>query len=283
MTIQAKIIADSTNHKDIRLTTLQLLYPRYIHAELLTHRMLSRNASSSRAIPIERQMDSIIANPVYPHYCGKNQKGMQAGDLLDPQEQHRVFQVVDEHRTASLQCARKLLEIGLHKQSTNRYLEAHSHISVLVSATEWNNFFALRCHKDAQPEIRALAESIKCALSKNEPQFLQDGEWHLPFVTEEEKVELGLKEQLMLSVARCATISYARSQNEIGLHKAVEIYERLTKSTPIHASPFEHQAKPIADSNEATHITLADNELWCGNFRGWMQYRHTLEKNYIPY
>ena len=280
--ISAKIVADSVSHKEIRLTTLQLLYPRAVHAEILTHRMLSRNASSSRAIPIERAMDSVRRNPVYPHFHGKNQKGMVAGGELSHEDIVKVDRVIDEHRNASLQCARRLSEIGLHKQSANRFLEAHSHISVIVSATEWNNFFALRDHEDAQPEIAGVARCIKTAMKNSTPILLEDDEWHLPFVENDER-ELTLKEQLMISVARCATVSYARPPLDINLEKAVEIYNRLTKSTPIHASPFEHQAKPIADSNEASHISLADNELWCGNFRGWMQYRHSIANNYIPY
>lgn len=282
MTISAKIIKDSVNKKNIRLTTFQLHYPRAIHSELNTHRMLSRNASSSRAIPIQRVMDSIIADPVYPHFHGKNQKGMQAVEQMNYSEEMLVDRIFDDHRNYTLQCARKLSEIGLHKQSTNRLLEPHSHISVIVSATEWNNFFALRDHPDAQPEIAGLAKCMRAAMRNSTPIFLEDDEWHLPLV-EGEETELTLKEQLMLSVARCATISYARPHYDIDLTKALEIYQRLTKSTPIHASPFEHQAKPIADSNEATHLTLSDNELWCGNFRGWMQYRHSIANNYIPY
>lgn len=282
MTISALIVADSVSHKDIRLTTLQLLYPRYVHCELLTHRMLSRNASSSRAIPIERVMGSIRENPIYPHFHGKNQSGMQAGAELDREGIVKVNRVLDNHRVYSLECARRLQEIGLHKQSTNRILEPHSHISVLVSATEWNNFFALRDHPDAQPEIAGLARVIKAAMKNSTPTPLEDDEWHLPFVENGER-EMTLKEQLVLSVARCATISYARPPSHITLEKALEIYNRLTKSNPIHASPFEHQAKPIADSNEASHITLEDNELWCGNFRGWMQYRHSIKNNYVPY
>lgn len=282
MTISAKIIADSINHKGIRLTTLLLKYPRHIHQEFLTHRQFSRNSASSRAVPSERVFKSIVDDPIYPHH-GKNCAGMQAKETLNEEDALAVDKVFDEARFAALGFARKLHAIGLHKQSANRICEPFSHISTLVSATEWNNFFALRLHEDAQPEIQALAKCIKTAMENSEPVFKEDNEWHLPFVTNDEISNLTLKEQLVLSVARCATISYARDNYEVGLNKALSIFERLTKSTPIHASPFEHQAKPIADSKEATHLTLADNELFCGNFRGWMQYRHTIPNNYLKY
>lgn len=282
MTITAKIIADSISHKDIRLTTLLLKYPRYCHSEFMTHRMLSKNASSSRAIPIARIIDSINKDPIYPAK-GKNQKGMQAGGILDIATCKKVDEVVDKMRSRALQYVWQLSELGLHKQSANRYLEPFSHISVLVSATEWNNFFALRDHPDAQPEMQTLARCIREAMDGSVPEFKEDNEWHLPFVEQEEKENLALKEQLMLSVARCATISFARPASKITLEKALEIYNRLTKSTPIHASPFEHQAKPIADSKEASHVSLYDNELYCGNFRGWMQYRHVIPNNYVNY
>lgn len=281
MTISAKIVADSINHKGIRLTTLLLHYPRYILPELNTHRMFSRNSASSRAVPAERVFESILKDPLYPHH-GKNCAGMQAKELLDEEDALAVDQIIDEARFAAVGFARKLHALGLHKQSLNRIVEPFAHISTLVSATEWNNFFALRLHKDAQPEIQALAKSIKTAMDASEPVFKEDNEWHLPFISVIE-AELTLKEKLMLSVAKCATISYARAEQEITLQKAAEIFERLTKSTPIHASPFEHQAKPIADSNEASHLCLEDNELWCGNFRGWMQYRHSLPNNYLKY
>lgn len=281
MTISAKVIADSINHKNIRITTLLLEYPRFIHAELLTHRMLSRNSSSSRAIPIQRVLDSIRRNPVYP-YHGKNQKGMQAENVLSIDGGRKVDEIIDDLRNYTITAVERLEKLELHKQHTNRLLEPFSHISTLVTATEWNNFLALRTHKDAQPEIQSVANLVKTCLKVSTPIFKEDNEWHLPFITTAEE-ELTLKEKLMLSVAKCATISYARQEQPMTLQKAAEIFERLTKSNPIHASPFEHQAKPIADSNEASHLNLSDNELWCGNFRGWMQYRHTIKNNYLPY
>ena len=280
MVASAKIIADSISHKDIRLTTVLLKYPRFIHSELLTHRMLSRNSSSSRAIPILKMMQAVIDDPVYPHK-GRNQKGMQAKGTLSQIDSDKVDDVVDELINYTTDCVEDLVNLGLHKQSANRYLEPYSYITTLVSATEWNNFFALRDHMDAQPEIQELARAIKAAMTHSTPTPLEDNEWHLPFVDKDSN--LTLKEKLMLSAAKCATISLARQEDPMTLQKAKEIFDRLTRSNPIHASPFEHQAKPIGDSNEATHITLNDNELWCGNFRGWMQYRKVIPNNYINY
>lgn len=280
MTASAKIIADSISHKGIRLTTLLLKYPRYIHSEFLTHRMLSRNSSSSRAIPISRMMDAILDDAPYP-YKGRNQKGMQAGCVLSDIDSAKIDGLVSELINYTIDVVEDMERLGLHKQSANRYLEPYSYISTLVSATEWNNFFALRDHPDAQPEIQELARAIKAAMQNSIPAVLEDTEWHLPFVPNTD--ELTLKEKLILSVAKCATISFARQDQEMTLQKAKEIYDRLTRSNPIHASPFEHQAKPISDSNEATHVMLADNELWCGNFRGWMQHRRIIPNNYKAY
>lgn len=282
MPISVKMICDSVNHKNIRLSTLLIIAPRKILAEINTHRAFSRNSSSSRAIPIERFIDTIRKDPVYPLFYGKNQKGMVSGDELENEAKIKVNRVIDELRNFSINSVEILEELGLHKEQSNRFLEPFTYTATLVSATEWNNFLALRTHKDAQPEIQSVARLIKTCLEVHEPVFLEDDEWHLPFI-ETKHENLTLEDKKIMSVAKCATISYARQDEDITMEKARAIYERLSNSNPIHASPFEHQAKPIADSNEATHLTLSDNELWCGNFRGWMQLRHTIKNNYVPY
>ena len=64
--IKAKIIADSINSKRCRLTSWVLEYPRFIHAEIMIHRVFSRNAASSRAIPTEKIIQNIIDDPAMP-------------------------------------------------------------------------------------------------------------------------------------------------------------------------------------------------------------------------
>jgi len=185
MTITAKIIADSVSPDGVRITTMQLRYPRFIHAEFLTHRMFSRNASSSRAIPVERLIADIEADHAMPVYWGKNQKGMQAREECDgrvkswefgpsPSEFGGGMSWTAEEawhfaRDNAIKMARAFHEAGYHKQIVNRLLEPFSHINVLVTATDWANFYALRRHEDAQPEMKALADAMWEAQQASEP------------------------------------------------------------------------------------------------------------------
>jgi len=274
MTITAKIIADSIC--DTRLTTMQLRYPRFIHAEFMTHRVFSRNASSSRAVPVKRLIQDVLDDPAMPMHWGKNQKGMQA------REEHHVpvYPVIgDPHwgaihhgpktreetwlmaRDLAISTARAFDTAGYHKQIVNRLLEPFSHINVVVSSTEWDNFFKLRCHPDAQPEIRMLAEAMRDALNASTPEHLEEWEWHLPYIIDgSEDVELLCK----VSAARCARVSYVtRDGHHSTFEEDLELFDRLTANDPMHLSPTEHQATPEVLGNT--------------NFVGWMQQRWLLE------
>jgi thymidylate synthase ThyX len=85
--ISAKIIADSISESEYgdRITTFELEYPRFIHGELMTHRLFSRNAASSRAIPINKMMDQVLTAPAMPVEWGLNKSGMQAEEMLKGQ------------------------------------------------------------------------------------------------------------------------------------------------------------------------------------------------------
>jgi thymidylate synthase ThyX len=188
MTIAVKKIADSVSPNGIRLPTLQLRYPKFTHGEFLTHRVFSRNSSSSRAIPVERLVQDIIDDPVIPSFWGKNQKGMQA--IVDCNNEislsgynHTREEVWNHARRCAIYYARSFAEAGYHKQIVNRLLEPFCHINTVVTATDWDNFFALRCHKDAQPEMRLLAETIRNVMEESKPIELKLGQWHLPYVT----------------------------------------------------------------------------------------------------
>lgn len=284
MTISAKIIADSRGTFAPRLTTLQLRYPKFIHGEAMTHRVFSRNASSSRAIPVERLIQDVINDPVYPSHWGANQKGMSAdaecngkvlARILDngiAYEQSRE-QAWDEAREIAIEYARAFATAGYHKQIVNRLLEPFCHINVVVSSTQWSNFFALRRHPAAQPEMRILADAIYEAMSCSVPVYLEPDEWHTPYVTREEDLPLFEKDMLLqrisASVARCARVSYLTQEGtKPNLTEDIALAERLLKAQPLHASPAEHQATP------------SDN--WKGPSLGanfgehWVQYRHTL-------
>lgn len=158
MTISAKIVADSISPAGGRLVTMELCYPRFIHSEFLTHRMFSRNASSSRAIPVEKMLQQVQENPAMPVHWGKNQPGMQAREEIFPNTGKDLWKIYAKQTAKN---AEELNLIGYHKQVVNRLLEPFQYIKVIVTATEWDNFFKLRLHEDAQPEMYELARCMK--------------------------------------------------------------------------------------------------------------------------
>ncbi len=284
MTIEAKIIEDSISNTRARLTTYQLKYPRFIHSELMTHRLFSRNASSSRAIPFRRLLADIENDPAMPVYWGKNQKGMQAHEEMDEFQISACKELWLEARDSALSYAQALDSMGLHKQIVNRVSEPWSHISVVCTATEWDNFFMLRCHADAQPEIRELADQMYDLHCDNVPRRLDLGEWHLPYIKDEERFAPGsynkrgrLKNEgslIKASSARCARVSYLTHDNEEpSLDLDLVLHDRLFGAK--HMSPFEHPATPNGDPS-----------IWSGNFKGWIQYRKLIKgescSNYEP-
>jgi thymidylate synthase ThyX len=273
--IDAKVVADSLAPSGVRLTTFVLIYPRFIHSEFMTHRMFSRNASSSRAIPVKRQIEWVEKNPAIPLAFRKNQKGMQAGELLEDQE--AAVKVWLHARDLAVTQAKAMADMDIHKQYANRILEPFAHISVVVTATDYDNFFALRIHPDAQPEICELAKLMHSLYLASEPKLLCAGQWHIPFI-EDEDFQMASSDEfnkymadplLMVkrSVARCARVSYVNHEGKKStLEEDLKLYERLLGGHPIHASPAEHQAQ-----------STGDIRLISGNFRGWKQYRKTLE------
>lgn len=295
MTISAKMICHSKNEYGQELKTFQLRYPRFIHAEFMTHRMFSRNASSSRAIPVSKLIEDIERDPVYPSFWGKNQPGMQAATecnnrVIIPHVYPRGYydgtvdwesdvttrgDAWDQAREQAIKFARAFDEAGYHKQIVNRLLEPFSHINVVVTATDYENFYALRRHPDAQPEIKLLADAMWEAEQNSIPKSLTGNEWHLPYITENEPWELFTTKLIKISVARCARVSYLTHEGkEPDIASDLKLYERLVGSTPLHASPAEHQATPdrIICNNP---LTWKHPELH-GNFHGFIQYRKTL-------
>jgi thymidylate synthase ThyX len=283
MTIEAKIVCDSIGPNGIRLTTYVLKYPRFIHSEFMTHRMFSRNASSSRAIPFEKQVQMIVNDMAMPLEFRKNKKGMQAGEALSAIDQEKAEHGWITAANHAIAWAEKLNELGVHKQYVNRLIEPFSHISVVCTATEYSNFFALRHHSMAQPEIAELAKQMCEAYKANVPQRLEVGGWHLPFITPEEireHINTGSTQPYLSlikrSVARCARVSYLNHDgNKSSYDQDCQLYDRLLGAQPIHASPAEHQAQ--------AHQVLFENQVlkWSANFRGWDQYRQTLKDQNI--
>lgn len=284
MTIQAKIIEDSINQYGNRITTFQLMYPRFIHAELMTHRVFSRNASSSRAIPVSKMIAMVREEPAMPIHWGKNQAGMQANEQLKGIELERAMRLWDEAAILAARQAELMMEVGLHKQVANRILEPFQHISVVLTATNFKNWFELRAHPDAQPEIQALAIEMQKAIAESIPHELDVGEWHLPYVTLDERNDRFFKNNPELlrqvSAARCCRVSYLKHDGSAAsISDDLALCEKLVGAKPLHASPFEHQATPdIVEPGEF-------GDKWAfpemhGNFTGWIQYRKQIEHQF---
>lgn len=289
---EAKIIAHSTSEQNKEIITYQLKYPRFIHSEFMTHRLFSRNASSSRAIPVAKMIEQVWSNPAMPVHWGANQPGMQA----DGEIQH-VGNAKDLWRQAAdkaADVAEEMLNIGLHKQVVNRILEPFQWISVVVTATEWDNFHALRSHKDAQPEIKLLSDMMLEARAKSTPNLLSQGQWHLPYIKPDDYIEVetylskkgtpphgDLVEDLLkqVSAARCARVSYLTHDGKpTTVEVDLALCERLAGAQPFHASPFEHQATPDYFDDKYNHWR---NKELHGNFVGWIQARKMMDGEHI--
>lgn len=274
--ITAKIIADSISPAGVRLTTMELNYHRFIHAEFMTHRMFSRNASSSRAIPVEKMVKQATAIPIY---WGKNQPGMQAKE--------EVSHLTNVQRIWSDACfyargfAESLEMYDVHKQIANRLLEPFQYIKVIVTATEWDNFFKLRLHKDAQPEICLLATCMADVMDESTPVELQPGEWHLPM-----GIGSSLEDRIKTSVAACARVSF---NNHDGSNRSVEkdisLHSILLNNG--HMSCFEHQLTPMTmeelDRSQKASSYIGKQAFFRANFNRWTSYRWMIENNINNY
>lgn len=280
--ISVQLLKDSISDARIRLTTFILKYPRFIHAEMMTHRVFSRNASSSRAIPLKTQIEMLKNDLAFPEDWRYNQSGMQGFLHLTDIDQIMARQIWLEAAYDAIKHAERLGDLNVHKQTANRLLEPFSHISVILTATEFANFFALRTHETAQPEIQILANLMYDVYNTNSPTYLKPGMWHLPFVDDYPELETETVDgrefytesssfQIISSVARCARVSYLKhDKTNPSAEDDIKLYDRLLGASPIHASPAEHQAMATDDKN-----------LISGNFRGWLQYRKTLENENI--
>ncbi len=276
-----KVIADSISLYNTRITTLQLTYPRYIHAEVMTHRSFSRNASSSRAIPTAKLIENSVRDMVYPIAWGKNQAGMQASlEELSDEDKATAKMIWEDMAYYCANGVKRLSElgginpvtgkpVGLHKQWANRPLEWFGNITTLVTATDWDNWFELRDHPDAQPEIQHLAKLMREAMDSSIVLRLDTGMWHLPYTTPEEILDNTTSVLLKMSTARCARVSYLTQEGTIpSVEKDLQLYDRLVGSVPLHASPCEHQA-----------LVGLSGDIRSGNLRGWIQHRKILEQN----
>ena len=301
--IKAVIIADSYSAiNGQRITTFELQYPRFIHSELMTHRLFSRNAMSSRAVPVEKMLEQVREDPAFPIHWGLNQPGMQAKEEVSGVDRYgndlKWLLKARWHEAARMQAsfAQEFSEHGLHKQVVNRILEPFQLMKTVLTSTEFDNFFWLRKHEDAQPEIKELAERMYEQLEWNKLLTIEldAGDWHTPYYEAGywlQDDETPLEDALAISSSCCAQVSYRLLDDSI--EKARKVYQRLVESTPVHASPFEHQATPMkyfeqedyralsqsSDVDKGTTHEDTKGNRWSGNFKSWIQYRQLLPNN----
>lgn len=269
---------DSTGAPFNRITTVEAVFPRYILAELATHRVLSKNASSSRAIPTKKAVTA-AQDIVYPVRWGMNQPGMQPSlENLKGDALLKAEAIWANTAAVCMQASLALADLGLHKQWASRPLEWFSTIRLAITTTELDNMFNLRDHPAAQDEIHYLMHEWKRALNSSVPNILRGDEWHIPYVTEEERGTLGLENSLKVSAARCARTSYktvhgvtSTLEDDLALFERLKAGVGVNEDDPFHASPTEHQARPAGYWEDTPDFT--------GNFRGWVQYRKVVEGN----
>lgn len=298
--ISAKVIADSINPRGTRIITFELVYPRIIHGEFMTHRRFSRNAASSRAIPVSTMLDLIEKDPAMPVHWGKNQPGMQAKEELDAVNKAAIQALWLEACKQAVSIARVMNDIGGHKQVVNRITEPFQHMRTVMTTTDTANWYWLRDHEDADPTIHALATAMRAAQDASVPTRLKHGEWHMPYVTQdfylnkqsftttkyseeysdEYESDITVQEALMISASCCAQASFRKA--DTSLEKAETVFKRLIDSEPVHASPVEHQAMCFDDTYYWPEgVTHRDKEgvYWSGNFKDWIQYRQLIPNN----
>lgn len=299
---KVSIVKDSVNIFGNRLTTYEIETYRYIWAEVLTHKMLSKNAQSSRAVPVNSVLSINQSIPVEPIVWGKNKAGMSATESLVG---FRMFCSKGVWKAAakfSFLASKTLSKLGLHKQWSNRLTEPYSRIKVVISGTEWDNFEWLRDDPEAaQPEIVDLARKIKELKAESIPFLLRPGEAHVPYVTTIRQDEEGdlqyfdvngevitLSRALKISASCLAQISYRKL--DCTLEKAMRVYKQLFDGTKPHYSPTEHAGIAIGKaglevgdifdpSNWERGISHIDKEgkFWSANFKGFIQHRKLLE------
>lgn len=297
MGYDVKIILDSVTPAGARLTTFEITLPRIVLAEFNTHKMISKNSASSRAIPVEKKVARVMANPFIPKTFGKNQRGMQAAEYLDENEDALARTIWTRAISFATVCAEELAKVKVHKQLANRLIEFADHHTIVATGTEWSNMFALRDHPMAQDEIRDPMHLAKELHEKSAPTFVPAGSWHLPYVTGYDVAEppagwpvgndfhgWSTMDLVAMSAGRCAAVSHLNQDNH--LDPAGDIRRAWEKLIPNgHMSPTEHQAQSLTWAEWDDYATAAAKR-WIvdrvpvGNLWGWRQWRKTIENEH---
>lgn len=291
--ITATIIADSITDKGERITTFELIYHRFVHVELMTHRVFSRNSFSSRAYPVKKMIELLYENTAVPIHFGKNKSGMQThiehNQII--KYKNKFYTPVDLWllaRDSAVEFANAYADSDYHKQIVNRLLEPFQMIKVIVTATTFENWFNLRFESfedyQAQHEIHELSKLMYELYTTNEPKLIGEGDWHLPYFEDGQyfknhKYDVSLEDAIKISCSCCAQVSYRKLDDT--LEKAINIYNKLVLSEPVHASAFEHCATPITNPKNQLGITHQDmyGNFYSGNLKGYIQYRQLIPNN----
>lgn len=255
------------------IATFRLKYPRIVHAELMTHRVFSRNASSSRAVPSVTVQSEVKNDPAIPRKFQENKSGMQGGQELDFGHWKREWIKASEEVT---QIANRFA--GCHKQIVNRITEPFSFINVIVTSTEWDNFFNLRCTDLADPTFEEVALMIREVLQKS---TAVEREWHIPYFNP----DINIEKNLIVSTTKAAKISYNKDRMECSMEEYEKRHNQLLSD--FHLSPFEHCAKPFNEWEVRVTQAIKDGGIsykmpwtdatFCRNFKGFKSYRFLLE------
>lgn len=311
----ARIIADSITETGNRLITFEATCWRPVLAEQNTHCVLSRNSASSRAIPVTKQLERFKDDFALPIVWPREQKGMQGGSDLEGAALEDAQALWDNLGGAVYGEIAAYVEMHpdaenrLHKSLLNRWLEVGLWQTQVISATQWDGYFWQRCHKDAEPHIRAMAQAMKDAADASTPRLLLPGDWHRPYwarhgghasdwedaaalvakspdlfdLSDDEAFDGHVEEVAThCSVARCARTSYMTQHGVRDLSEDLRLYGDLTSNRvgsadPPHASPLEHVATPWPENIQ--YVTMPNGRSMgplprLGKFVGWLQLRH---------
>lgn len=299
-----KVVQDSITKGGNRMLSYEVETYRYIWAEVLTHKMLNKNAQSSRAVPVKSVLSINESDPVEPIVWGKNQAGMSSSQELEGVALESAKALWKEAATNAFIYSKRLADVGLAKMWSNRITEPFSRIKVVMSGTEWDNFEWLRDDPSAaQPEIVDLTRKIKLAKAWSKPLILKAGWLHAPYITRvissdgnqitylSEGQVVSKEDAIKISASCNAQASYRKL--DTSMEKAKDIYEKLFNGPKPHLSPTEHVA--IAMEKEKVSILGAmfpnkweegvshmdrDYNLWSGNLKGFIQYRKLIENNF---
>lgn len=260
----------------------------------MTHRVMSRNAASSRAIPFSRMVKEIREKIARPAWWGGQQKGMQTADQVSPEQIDLAIKIWDETCETVIGQAQRLTdECGLHKSIPNRILEPWAHMTTLKTFTERDNFYALRAHKDAEPSFQVLAYRM---LEQDLATWCEEkdwGEWHMPYDEDMPEGVEAINNKIVVCVARAAWVSYGLDGQKATREQCESTYAKLLSGDLIHASPAEHVARaeqsqvntfPVPGSLNKKHkviTNLSVTGINQGNFRGWTQWRKTIARETV--